>query len=293
MPRIHGPGRKSRGRGRESIMMKTQKEIHKSWEAFGLTDTGKIRSHNQDCFFIAPQKKLYIVADGMGGHNAGEIASFQAVKVLADFFLSGEDRGSLKNLDSPASKLIAGFLEAHQKVIEMARKNDRYAGMGCTMTAVLVTGTTLHFCHVGDARVYFLNKDGLHRLTLDHSLVMELVRSGQMTIANARRSPIRNRLSQAVGAPSIIKPEYGCSPLNPGDKVLLCTDGLWDMLQDNEILDVLKEDGSPETLCRQLIEKALDRGGRDNVTVIVINFIKSDMYTKPILDRKHKWKPSQ
>lgn len=251
--------------------MKTKKENPKLQDAFGLTHTGKSRSHNEDCFFIAPQKKLYIVADGMGGHNAGEIASFEAVQALTDFFLSGEDREALENQDSPESKLMAGFLEAHQKVIEMARKYDSYAGMGCTMAAALITGTVLHFCHLGDARVYLFNKDGLHCLTLDHSLVMSLVRAGKMTVANARRSPIKNHLSQAIGTSSHIKPEYGCRLLSTGDKVLLCTDGLWDMLQDEEIQDILKRDDSPETLCRQLVEKALDNGGRDNITAIIIN----------------------
>ncbi len=239
--------------------------IHTSGRAFGLTDTGRVRPRNEDCFLILPEKELYIVADGMGGHNAGDMASSLAVQALADFFAAETDK-----VDSVKSRLIQGFFSAHAQVIEAAQKNENWAGMGCTLVVAMIRDSFLHLCHVGDSRGYLVNKDSLQCLTLDHSLVMAMVEAGEMSVEIARHSPLKNRLLQAIGSSASIRPEYTCKPLSPGDRVLLCTDGLWDMLRDEDIQDILTGNGSPEILCRTLVHKALEKGGLDNVTAVVI-----------------------
>lgn len=238
--------------------------------AHGASDVGKMRSVNEDYFWVNPTKNLYIVADGMGGHNAGEVASQNATK-LVDAYLTPEVieeiRGDIRKV---RETIINSLLHAHTNICEMADSNPEYEGMGCTIVTALIIGNYLHLCHVGDARAYLCDETGITLLTIDHSFVMELVQKGKLTLEEARVSPMKNKLNQAIGASRPINPDYKHYTLKEGDKILLCSDGLWDMLSDEQLSTVLKEDKPPQVLCETLIKMANDAGGHDNITALVI-----------------------
>lgn len=237
---------------------------------FGATDVGKERTNNEDYFLISLKKNLNIVADGMGGHNAGEIASLNAVETVNDYFTEE----LLSQIEADGEKIEnemkASLLKANQKILEMAKTNNAYHGMGCAVVVALIKGNSLHLCHVGDARAYICNADGIQLLTTDHSKVMDLVKAGQMTMEEARTSPLKNELSQALGSPETVVPEYNYYSLKDGDKVLLCSDGLWDMLSDEEIHEIVRQKKPAKTLCEDLVTAANEAGGHDNITVVVI-----------------------
>jgi protein phosphatase len=240
--------------------------------AYGVTDVGRERQVNEDYFLIRPEKHLYIVADGMGGHNAGDVASKEATNI-ADIYLTEKIlekvRGNNRRI---RETIIKSLLHAHRKILDMADQNEKYEGMGCTIVAALILDNCLHLCHVGDARAYLSNDNGITLLTRDHSYVMELVQKGKLTIEEARVSPLKNKLNQAIGASKNINPDYKHCELKEGDKILLCSDGLWDMLSDDEMQAVMKQNKPLHSICKALIKKANDAGGHDNITAIVIHY---------------------
>ena len=243
---------------------------------YGSTDVGKVRPHNEDCFFISPEKNLYIVADGMGGYDAGEIASRLAVEQIDKYF-----RPDLIFQLNKGNKDIGGELKkslcvANEKILKMAADTPSYQGMGCTVVIALIVGNGLHLCHVGDSRAYVSSQTGIHLITTDHSAVMDLVKTGRMTLEQARKSPAKNRLSQAVGAHGPVDPEYGFYHLKDRDNILLCSDGLWDMISDQEIFHILKQEIPVNRHCDKLVRAANDAGGSDNITVVVIQYRKED-----------------
>jgi len=253
---------------------------------YGATDAGKERTNNEDYFLISLKKNLQIVADGMGGHNAGEIASLNAAETINDYFtleLLSLIRGDDKDIES---ELKQSLLAANQKILEMAEENEAYRGMGCTVVTALILEDALHLCHVGDARAYKCNATGIDLLTTDHSKVMDLVKAGQMTLEEARTSPLKNELSQAIGSPVPIVPDYNLYSLKDGDKVLLCSDGLWDMLSDEEIYEIVRQKKPAKTLCEELVKMANDAGGHDNITVVVIGYRVKDAAPKAQEDAK-------
>ena len=238
----------------------------------GLTDTGNVRTHNEDCYLIREEKNLCIVADGMGGYEAGEIASYTAVEQI-DQYISLDLTTKLGRGDANIeSELKLSVETANRTIIRMAEQSPSYRGMGCTVVVALILGEELHLCHVGDSRVYVCNPAGINLLTTDHSAVMNLVKTGRMTLEEARRSPAKNRLSQAVGAQGPIDPEYSYYPLKERDKVLLCSDGLWDMLSDQEIFHLLNQNKPVSWICENLVKTANDAGGLDNITVVVFQY---------------------
>jgi protein phosphatase len=240
--------------------------------ADGATDVGKVRDANEDYFLVNPDKKLYIVSDGMGGHNAGEVASMNATESVTNCFTSellSEITGDDKKIQNEMIKVV---IDAHHKIIQMADSNESYKGMGCTLVVAWIEGNSLHLCHVGDSRAYMCNNSGIQLLTTDHSHVMSLVAAGKMTFEEARVSPLKNELSQAIGASVAIEPDYNRYSMNNGDKILLCSDGLWDMLSDKKIYEILRKRKPVKTICQELIEKANQEGGNDNITVVVIRY---------------------
>lgn len=238
--------------------------------AAGLTDVGQTRSINEDYFAINRDKNLFIVADGMGGHNAGDIASKNATQ-KADSYLTPELLEEIKgNIRKTRETIIKSLLHAHLSILKMAEKNDDYEGMGCTIVTALIVDNSMHLCHVGDARAYLSNKNGITLLTRDHSYVMDLVTKGKLTLEEARVSPLKNKLHQAIGASKTINPDYKHCELREGDKILLCSDGLWDMLSDHQIFTVMRQDKPPKRLCEILIKMANDAGGHDNITAIIL-----------------------
>ena len=236
----------------------------------GATDIGKMRENNEDYFLISKEKNLFIVSDGMGGHNAGEIASLNATKTVDAHFTPQLIQEIKTQPDRIRDEIISSIKKAHNQVRDMARHIPSYSGMGCTIVVAMVFRDSLHVGHIGDSRVYLSDNKKLHLLTIDHTYVMELVKAGKMTMDEIRTSSIKNHLSQALGAPIEIHPSYGQHRLKKDDRVLLCTDGLWDAISDEEIFATLTQKKSRQQLCKDMIRKANKAGGYDNITVVVI-----------------------
>ncbi len=252
----------------------------KSWtkSVFGATDVGKERSDNEDYFRIVPEKCLFIVADGMGGHNAGDIASLNASQMVDTYFSPQLIAKIQDDAEKIQEAMVNSLLNAHREILRMARGSRNYEGMGCTIVVTFIRGNALYLGHVGDARAYVCNNSGIKLLTEDHSFVMELVKKGKMTMEEARLSPLKNRLNQAIGASINITPEYCLYQLEEGDRVLLCSDGLWDMLTDEQMLQAVMQDLPPKKICENLIDMANHAGGHDNITTVV--FIYSSNTSK-------------
>ncbi len=238
---------------------------------YGATHVGKVRKNNEDCFLIDSDKQLFIAADGMGGARAGEVASLNAVKAV-NHYLANELLEMIEGDNEEIKReLINGVLYAHRRIVGFAKKNAKFRGMGCTIVVALVEELDLHICHVGDARAYVVSNSRMKLLTTDHSWVMTLVKKGQMTLEEARNSPKKNKITQAIGIQRIT-PEYTHYKISPGDRLLLCSDGLWDMLPDVKIHKILKKKRSARATCETLIDKANRAGGKDNVTAVVVYF---------------------
>jgi protein phosphatase len=236
--------------------------------ACGLSDVGHARAHNEDAFHVADDGHLLIVADGMGGHRAGEVASALAVQKVVDVL---EERW---HRTAPADGVLAAllldaFAATHQHVLQTAQSRREYRGMGTTLIVACIRGDRLHVCHVGDVRGYVRTRDGVRQLTQDHSVVGALVRAGQLTPDAARQHARRHEILQAVGVGSDIEPDVTSCDLAAGDEVLLCSDGLWEMLSEGELAGILAGQGSLEARAEQLIEGANAAGGHDNITVVL------------------------
>ena len=254
--------------------------------AYGITDKGKKRKNNEDSFLLNSSKKLFIVADGMGGHSAGEVASMNAVK-LVDQYLTPEILSEISSHPEMIEiELTNSVCEAHKFILSTAKKNKDYHGMGTTIVIALILNNVLHICHVGDSRAYAVNADSIKQLTNDHSHVGELVRSGKMTPEEARQSNLKNQITQALGSPYSIKPEYNSYSIDEDNSILLCSDGLWDMLPDEEIQETVMTDKSLQEICVDLVNKANQAGGKDNITLILIDHFRETTTGTIILNKQ-------
>lgn len=227
-------------------------------KVFTATHVGKVRSNNEDSLIVI-EPETFVVADGMGGAHAGEVASQMLVEVV---------RIVLENVNVPRDeKLLArAILVANEKILEAAQEHEEYHGMGTTATILSLEGGQAYFAHVGDSRLYLMRGGVLEQITEDHSYVETLVRNGDITPEEARVHPLKNILTQAVGAVKDIFVDAASLPVQSGDKFLLCTDGLTNMVDDEQIAKILLTAPEPADA---LIEAALQAGGKDNVTVIV------------------------
>ncbi len=240
--------------------------------AAGQTDVGLQREHNEDVFGVSPEGELVVVADGMGGHNAGEVASALAVESLMAC-LSPEGLPTAGGDPEEVAALIKDcVLKAHQRILDKAASDKDCAGMGSTVVLALRRGPALHLCNVGDSRAYIMDRHGIRLLSRDHSMVMDLVDSGSMTMAEARVSKLKNRLTQALGSPNPITPNCLRLDLPQEGWLLLCSDGLWDMLSDERMLEIARERQAPQDVCAALIAEANQQGGEDNITAAVMRF---------------------
>lgn len=244
-------------------------------ETFGLSDVGCIRELNEDCFCIHGFDENYdrgfcILADGMGGHNAGEVASQSAVKFIAEEMqklLSDEEE---KEVPGRLSKIVS---EANEKLYKMSKENRIHSGMGTTAVVAFICDKVAYIANVGDSRAYAIRGDEIVQITTDHSVVAELVMSGTITPEEARIHPQKNIITRAVGTDTNVKVDVFEYDYSQGDILLMCSDGLTGMLKDDEICEIAKEEGNSEkTVCR-LVDSAKERGGLDNITVICIRFI--------------------
>lgn len=236
----------------------------------GLSITGKVRSINEDFFSIDNDKQLYIVADGLGGHNAGEVASSNSTRIINSLITDEIIEKFRNHTDIIGDALISAVQETHKAISEMSKNSSEYSNMGTTIVLALVIDSVIHIVHVGDSRVYLLKNGHFSRITDDHSYVMALVKEGKMSEKDIRKSPIKNHLLQAIGSPSPIKPEYTKYELMPGDKALLCSDGLWELIEDVQLGEELQRKLPPQDICSRLVDTANNNGGHDNITAVVV-----------------------
>jgi len=246
-------------------------------KAYGLTDVGRQRQHNEDTFLVADEAKLFLVADGMGGHAAGEIASRIAVDSISEFIVhTKEDDGTWphaydEHYKRSTNRLMAALRMANTRVLEAMRKDARLRGMGTTVVACLADDVTMSIAHVGDSRAYMIRGGALTRVTNDHSWVFEQVQAGMLTEAEAEKHPLRNVITRALGGALQVTPDASEIEIQDGDVFLLCSDGLTGMVPESEILRVVTgSNGDLEKACQQLIEAANERGGLDNVTAVLV-----------------------
>ena len=238
--------------------------------AYGATDTGKIRKSNEDYFLIDPQKHLYIVSDGMGGHKAGEVASLNATNAIDEYLGDDKLRKIYRNPSQAEKILKESIIFAHKRLHEMGRQNPAYKGMGCTVVVAIFVGNTLHLAHIGDSRAYLTDDTKMDLLTTDHTVVMELMKKGKMTPEEARDSDLKNHLSQALGIPIDIEPDYIRKDLAKGDRLLLCSDGLWNLVPDLELFKIIRSTKPHQKIIQDLVHAANKAGGNDNITCVLI-----------------------
>ena len=243
-----------------------------------VSDTGKLRNANEDSFLVS--EHLLAVADGMGGHNAGEVASAMAVQLLQD--------AASQPIESPES-FIDLISTINHAIFTAATGASDQRGMGTTLTAIAVAGSTPSDEHVvvinvGDSRTYLLRKGELRQVTIDHSYVQELVSEGVISADDARTHPRRNIVTRALGIDSRVIADSWTLPIVDGDRYVLCSDGLVDEISNEEILAILMENADPQRAAECLLTAANDRGGRDNVTVIVVDVRTSDESTISLIN---------
>ncbi len=232
-----------------------------------LSETGKVRESNEDSFHA--DGRVFAVADGMGGHRAGEVASAAAIEEFLRF--DAENRGA-----PPRERMLKGIQAANLALYRMARNDPEMEGMGTTFTAVVVE-EGLHLGHVGDSRAYMWREGVLRPLTRDHSLVERMVREGRLSPGEARIHPRRNVILRALGVSKELEVDMDTVDAAPGDRVLLCSDGLTGPLEDRELQEIVSLETGPEERARLLVDAANRRGGMDNITVVMIDLEDGDV----------------
>ncbi|HAY21727.1 MAG TPA: Stp1/IreP family PP2C-type Ser/Thr phosphatase [Desulfobacterales bacterium] len=236
------------------------------------THSGMVTNHNEDFFsvLVDPHLSLVIVADGVGGHHAGEVASRLGVKVVQDFLANRLTRLEEEEI---TELLRQAFHEAHQEITRQADSDDKFAGMGTTMVLGLFQSGKLHLAHVGDSRAYLIESRGITSLTQDHSLVASMVQSGMITSEEAKTHHLRNIITQCLGCSEYTGPEIRTIDLTNGDIFLFCSDGLTDMLDDKKIYKIVRRNSRKLPNCAdKLVAMANKNGGCDNITVVVVNY---------------------
>src|SRR4051812_12613989 len=225
-------------------------------EEAARTDTGRQRHANEDSYYA--RSPIYVVADGMGGARAGEVAS----RIAADAF--DEEMGD----GNPEEQIADRAREANRRIFELARDDASHSGMGTTLTGALLSSDEVSIVHVGDSRAYLFRDGQLRKLTRDHSLVEELRRRGQLTPEEAEEHPQRSVITRALGPEPDVEPDVHTHQARPGDVFLLCSDGLTSMVREDRMREILSSAGTLKEAADQLVRAANDMGGRDNITVI-------------------------
>jgi protein phosphatase len=229
-----------------------------------LSDVGKVRSSNEDSLGLDPERGIFIVADGMGGHQAGEVASAQAVESLLESL-----RG--RHPDEPvAEAIVRSVTDANSQISAAAAQDKNLKGMGTTVVMAIVEGDRFTIAHVGDSRAYLVRDGMLRQLTEDHSMVAELVKAGVITPEAAETHPYRSAISRSLGQFKEVETDTSEHEFLSGDCVLLCTDGLTRFVSAEDILEQILAYDDPQEASQALIDVANDNGGRDNITVILI-----------------------
>ena len=244
----------------------------------GLTDVGSTREHNEDDFYLADgAEALCIVADGMGGHRSGEVASAMAIKAIVDYYRESmgqtdgeeivEDDGTRRPMDE--FRLIRAIQQANKAVFTAASESEMYRGMGTTIVAGYFTDKGVFLAHIGDSRAYRYRDGKLEQQTEDHSLANEYVRMGILQAEDVEHFPYKNVITRACGLTDDVEVDVVFSEVEPGDLFILCTDGLTDMIPDRHLIELLKDADDLDELCKVLVARANENGGADNITLIL------------------------
>ena len=238
-------------------------------KTYSITDIGKRRSANQDFVYASDQpvghlSNMLIVADGMGGHNAGDLASRYTVESMVDYIEKSEER-------RPIPLLSEAIHHANELVMEKAKTDRALEGMGTTVVAATLQEDYLYVANVGDSRLYLID-DEIEQITRDHSLVEEMIRVGELQRKDAKSHPDRNIITRAIGVRVPVKIDFFDVKLEKGDKILLCSDGLTNMVEDEDILRIVKRSGSLKEAAQRLITEANKNGGKDNISVVLAEF---------------------
>jgi len=241
------------------------------------TDLGCVRGNNEDSLLV--KEPVFAVADGMGGHAAGEIASEIAIQILMEAELTTADPELLKQ----------AVVDANEAIIEGALTGLGKAGMGTTLTAAIIEDNHLLIAQVGDSRAYLLCDGRLRQITRDHSLVEELISAGQITSEEARVHPNRSVITRVLGNEHNTQPDIYELALNSGDRLLVCSDGLSGMLELSDIASLLQAHADPQEAADALVEAARDAGGYDNITVIVVNVVNTEEHVLSKQKRRFRW----
>lgn len=232
--------------------------------AAAKTDVGRVRQGNEDAYLV--EEPLFAVADGMGGHLGGEVASATAVEAITS--------SSSKQMPRDTSALAELVRGANSAIWDKAQNDPELKGMGTTCTVALIDDGALHIAHVGDSRAYLLRNGELSQLTEDHTLVGRMVREGRLAPEEAERHPQRSIITRALGADAGVEVDEISMPLQEGDRILICSDGLTSMVAEDTIHDVLVEERDRDSATDRLVELALGAGGEDNVTVVVVDVVE-------------------
>ena len=235
--------------------------------SYGKTDIGMCRSMNQDCIFFSDKSignlpNLYIVADGMGGHKAGDYASAHAVAWFVEY---------ARECDyvNPITIIKTGITKVNDRLFQMSAENSELRGMGTTFVAAVTVDNRLYVANIGDSRLYVVGDD-IRQITLDHSLVEELIRTGQLERRKVRFHPEKNIITRALGTAREAVPDFFEVELRIDESILLCSDGLTNMIEDDEIAMIINRNQHVDKCCEQLIERANYYGGKDNIGVVVV-----------------------
>ncbi len=242
----------------------------------GRTDVGCVRANNEDNFGYDWDHGIYVVCDGMGGLAAGEVASKIAVDTVLDYFRKGRhgDETGDTQVSHRAAALAGAVRQANENIRVSARSDFSRSGMGCTVAAVLVEGNNYSIAHVGDSRIYLLRDDTIQQLTNDHSLVMEQVRRGLITIEEAHHSEMQNIITRALGSEDAVDADLADATAEPGDTLLLTSDGMTRHVPDDVILRIVNGASGLREACDALIEAAKQGGGTDNITCLLLRFVE-------------------
>jgi serine/threonine protein phosphatase PrpC len=252
-----------------------QKNLHLSLKpvpaAYGLTDPGCVRPRNEDAFYVDREAGLFVVADGLGGHNRGDIAAQMVVKLLPKN-LTHQLESVCRNQPTTtyyAEALRLSLIELNRQIRQLGDQDDNLQDMGATVVAVLLVNEQAIIAHLGDSRAYLYRDGQLEKLTSDHSIVGLLVNRGEITPQEAENHPAKGRLTRYVGMMENVEPDIRIVDTRSGDRLLLCTDGLWGMLAESQLKAILAEDNAQEVTCRQLVEAGKRAGGQDNLTAVI------------------------
>jgi len=237
-----------------------------------LTDRGKVRNHNEDAggiFYNLSGQFLAIIADGMGGHQAGDVASQMATSIMEEQW---NQKNKLHSPEETENWLSTVISEINHSIYSHGMQKEEFQGMGTTAVIAICTEEFLTIAHIGDSRCYMLSGTRFNQITEDHSLVNELVRSGQISKDDAEQHPRKNVLLKALGTEELITPDMESMSWEPGNKLLLCSDGLTNKVSDEELEDLISSEKKIEEIGGNMIQLANDRGGEDNISLIIIHY---------------------